>query len=281
LDDHRWILFTDLDGTLLDKETYEPGPSLEALRKCRDAGLHVIFCSSKTGAEIQLYHERYASHPGSPFVAENGGGVFFPLDHWSRPPGGEQKERFWKVTLGVRREEAIRVLVEAAGGLGMSVRTFSEMTPEEISRRTRLSLEEARLAGQRDFDEPFWIDVNEDRETFAAFGEAIEEGGMRLTRGGRCFHVHGASDKGRAAEYVRQRYVEAVGGVWAAAVGDAANDLPMFRIVERAYLVKRDDDNHDPDIPRDGNIRFMPGIGPFGFSQAVDDLLLYSRDGST
>ncbi|MGW8320565.1 MAG: hypothetical protein ACWGSD_03325, partial [Thermodesulfobacteriota bacterium] len=81
--------------------------------------------------------------------------------------------------------------------------------------------------------------------------------------------------------YVRQRYEEVVGGVWAAAVGDAANDLPMFRVVERAYLVKRDDDNHDTDIPRDGNIRFMPGIGPVGFSQAVDDLLFYSREGST
>lgn len=281
MDNHRWILFTDLDGTLLDKETYEPGPSLGALGRCRDADLPVIFCSSKTGAEIRLFHERYASHPGAPFIAENGGGVFFPLDHWDRPPGGEETGRFWKVTLGARHEEVLRVLVEAAGSVGMSVRTFSGMTPEEISRRTCLSLEEARLAGQRDFDEPFWIDGSEDRETLAAFGGAIEEGGMRLTRGGRCFHVHGASDKGRAAQYVRQRYEEAVGGVWAAAVGDAANDLPMFRIVERAYLVKRDDDNYDPDIPKGGNIRFMPGVGPFGFSQAVDDLLLYSRDGST
>jgi mannosyl-3-phosphoglycerate phosphatase len=281
LDDHRWILFTDLDGTLLDRETYEPGPSLGALGRCRDADLPVIFCSSKTGAEIRSYHERYASHPGSPFIAENGGGVFFPLDHWDKPPGGEETERFWKVTLGARHEEALRVLVEAAGSVGVRVRTFSGMTPEEISRRTRLSLEEARSAGQRDFDEPFWIDGNEAPETFAAFEEAIEEGGMRLTRGGRCFHVHGASDKGRAAHYVRQHYEEVVGGVWAAAVGDAANDLPMFRVVERAYLVKGDNGNYDPDIPREGNIRFMPGVGPFGFSQAVDDLLLYSRDGST
>jgi len=281
LDGNRWILFTDLDGTLLDKETYEPGPSLRALERCRDADLPVVFCSSKTGAEIRLYHERYASHPGSPFIAENGGGVFFPLDFWSRPPGGEQKERFWKVTLGARHEEVLRVLVEAAGSAGASVRAFSGMSPEEISRRTRLSLEEARLAGRRDFDEPFWIDGNEDRETLAALGEAIEQAGMRLTRGGRCFHVHGASDKGRAVQYVRQRYEEAVGDVRAAAVGDAANDLPMFRAVDRAYLVKGDDNSHDPDIPRDGNIRFMQGVGPFGFSQAVDDLLLHSRDGST
>jgi mannosyl-3-phosphoglycerate phosphatase len=277
---HRWILFTDLDGTLLDKETYEPGPSLEALGKCRDADLPVVFCSSKTGAEILLYHERYAPHPESPFISENGGGVFFPKNRWPRPPGGEEKGGFWRVTLGARHEEVVRVLVEAAGSVGVNVRTFSGMTTEEISRGTGLSLEEARLAGERDFDEPFWIEGEADPDTLAAFGKAIEEGGMRWTRGGRCFHVHGPSDKGKAVRCVRQRYEEVVGDVRAAAVGDAANDLPMFRVVDRAYLVKQTEHGHDPDVPKEGNIRFLSGIGPFGFSQAVDDLLEIGRQGS-
>ncbi len=277
--DHRWILFTDLDGTLLDKETYDPGPSLGALARCREADIPVIFSSSKTGAEMRLYHERYASHPAVPFIAENGGGVFLPLDHWEAPPGGEREGRFWKVTLGARHEDVLRVLVEAAGNLGLSVRPFSEMTPEEISRRTRLPLEEARLAGRRDFDEPFWIDGEGHGDTLAALDKAIEESGMRLTRGGRCFHVHGVSDKGRAARYLQERYEEVAGRVLSAAVGDAANDLPMFRAVDRAYLVKQVDESHDPDIPREENIRFMPGVGPFGFSQAVDDLLTDGRDG--
>lgn len=86
-------------------------------------------------------------------------------------------------------------------------------------------------------------------------------------------HVHGASDKGKAAQFLRECYEEAVGKVRAAAVGDAANDMPMFRVVDRAYLVKQADDSYDPDIPTDENIRLMSGVGPFGFSQAVDDLL--------
>ena len=272
MDDHRWILFADLDGTVLDKETYEPGPSLKALGKCGDAGIHVIFCSSKTGAEIELYHTSYVPNPGSPFIAENGGGVFFPLDHWAQPPGGEQKGRFWKVTLGAGHQDVFRVLTEAAGRAGMRIETFTGMAPEEIARRTGLSLEEAKLAGQRDFDEPFWIEEH-DRMHLNAFEEAIETEGMSLTRGGRCFHVHGASDKGKAAEYVRQRYEQEIGYVYAAAVGDAANDLPLFRVVDRAYLVKGADETHDPEIPGEENIRFMAGVGPVGFSQAVDDLL--------
>jgi mannosyl-3-phosphoglycerate phosphatase len=272
LGDHRWILFSDLDGTVLDKETYEPGPSLQALSKCGEAGIHVIFSSSKTGAEVDLYHARYVPHPGSPFVTENGGGVFFPRDHWEKPPGGEGQGRFWKVILGASHEEVLEVLTEGASRVGAPIRTFSGMTPEEVARRTGLSLEEAKLARQRDFDEPFWIE-DHGQGTLGALQEAIEAEGMQLTRGGRCFHVHGVSDKGKAARYVRERFEQVFGALSAAAVGDAANDLPMFRAVDRAYLVKAGDAGYDPGIPREGNIRFVPGVGPSGFLQAVDDLL--------
>jgi mannosyl-3-phosphoglycerate phosphatase len=156
--------------------------------------------------------------------------------------------------------------------VGLQIQTFTGMTSEEIARRTGLLLEEARLAVQRDSDEPFWIEEH-DQMTLKALQKAIEAEGMSLTRGGRCFHVHGDSDKGKAAAYVRQRYEQEIGNVYAAAVGDAANDLPMFRAADRAYLVKRADESHDPEIPREKNIRFMAGVGPAGFSQAVDDLL--------
>ncbi len=276
--DHRWILFTDLDGTLLDKETYDPGPSLAALEKCREAGIPVIFSSSKTGAEMRRIHDRYASHPAVPFIAENGGGVFLPLDHWEGPPGGERGERFWKVTLGARHEKVLGVLLGAAGRVGLRVRPLSEATPEEISRKTGLPRDEARRAGRRDFDEPFWIEGDPGRLEIAALEKQITEQGMRLTRGGRFFHVHGPSDKGKAARYLRERYEEeGLGKVLSAAVGDAANDLPMFRAADRAYLVKQAGGSYDPDIPREENLRFLAGAGPLGFCQAVDDLLEHVR----
>jgi mannosyl-3-phosphoglycerate phosphatase len=271
----RWILFADLDGTVLDMGTYEPGPSQEALAKCREAGIPVVFSSSKTVAEIERYHARYASHPGAPLIAENGGGVFLPREHWDGPAGAEPKGRFWEVALGARHAEVLRILTEAAAKIGVRIQTFSGMTAEEIARRTRLPLEEARLAGQRDFDEPFWVE-EQDLPGLGALQAAMEKAGMRLTRGGRCFHAHGSSDKGKAAQYVRQRYEQAFGNVCTAAVGDAANDLPMFRAVDRAYVVKRDDGSHDPGVSREGNIRFLEGIGPSGFFQAVDDLIRHA-----
>ena len=41
------LIFTDLDGTLLDFESYEPGPATEAVEACLKYGVPVIPCTSK------------------------------------------------------------------------------------------------------------------------------------------------------------------------------------------------------------------------------------------
>ena len=269
---YRWILFSDLDGTFLDKETYEPGPALDGLVKCRQARIPVIFSSSKTRAELEFYYNRYSSLPGCPFIAENGGGIFFPKAYWEKPPEGKAKGDFWCVTLGADIDRILSVLKSAADIAGMNIRNFSSMSPLEVAERTNLSAEEARLAKQREFDEPFWIQDN-DLGNLDSFRLEIQKRQMRLTRGGRCFHIHGASDKGKAARYVLERYASAGGEIRSAAVGDAANDLPLMQAVDKAYLVKGADGRHDPDIHEGGRIRFLSGRGPHGFLQAVKELL--------
>ena len=266
------ILFADLDGTVLDRERYEPGPALEALETCRGAGISVVLNSSKTRTEMEVFHETFPILPGSPFITENGGGIFFPSEGWHNLPGAESGAGFLKVTLGASHDEVLGVLKTAAESHGLDLRLFSEMTPEEISLRTRLSPPQAVLAKQREFDEPFWIE-GEGLLALDAFQEEIEHRGMRLSRGGRCFHVHGVSDKGKAAHYVKERYREVCGPLPTAGVGDAENDMPLFRNVGIAYLVKGEGGLHDPAIPKGGNIRFLEGRGPAGFVEAVEDFL--------
>ncbi len=268
-----WILFADMDGTVLDKESYEPGPALDALEQCRTAGVPVLLNSSKTRAEMEFFYQRLPLLPGSPFISENGGGVFLPKDHWEKPDGAEEGGDFWKVTLGTGHELLLPVLRRAVDRLKLEVDLFSDLTPEEISARTGLPLEQAGLAREREFDEPFWV-----REVSAsglkALQDEVRNEGLRLTRGGRCHHVHGASDKGEAVRYVLELCRERTPSpVRSAGVGDAANDLPLLKAVDKAYLVRRADGTHDPDIPEGLGIRLLPGVGPHGFRQVVDDLL--------
>ena len=61
----RYILFTDLDGSLLDNDTYsfdEARPALEALRL---ENIPVILVSGKTRAEIEPLRERLCRRPSS------------------------------------------------------------------------------------------------------------------------------------------------------------------------------------------------------------------------
>ena len=48
-----YIIFTDLDGTLLDHRTYTYEPALEALSVIKSHQIPLILTSSKTKAEIE------------------------------------------------------------------------------------------------------------------------------------------------------------------------------------------------------------------------------------
>jgi mannosyl-3-phosphoglycerate phosphatase len=49
---NKKIIYTDLDGTFLDHRTYSCAESLPALRAATAQGTPIVFCSSKTRAEV-------------------------------------------------------------------------------------------------------------------------------------------------------------------------------------------------------------------------------------
>ena len=72
------VIFTDLDGTLLDHNSYGWEKAEPALRLCRESRIPLILVSSKTRSEIRALQQELGL--SSPFVSENGGGVFFPKE---------------------------------------------------------------------------------------------------------------------------------------------------------------------------------------------------------
>ena len=134
------LIFTDLDGTLLDHTTYEWDKAKPALDLCKRLYIPVILVSSKTKAEINVLRQEMDIH--FPFISENGGGIFFPKE-WSEcvPPYTVFAENTWKWPIGTPYDLLIRGLREIRDELGWHMRGFSEMTLEEISYLTGLDLE--------------------------------------------------------------------------------------------------------------------------------------------
>lgn len=65
------LVFSDLDGTLLDSHSYDWQPAAPWLSRLREANVPVILCSSKTSAEM-LYLQKTLGLQGLPLIAENG-----------------------------------------------------------------------------------------------------------------------------------------------------------------------------------------------------------------
>lgn len=261
----RLLLFTDLDGTLLDLRTYSFSGAREALRKLRDLGIPVIIASSKTRREIRLWQGRLGLE--GPFIAENGGGVYVPADFPLRPRSFVPKEDgLLALELG-RPYPEIRAAVEALRGMGFAIRGFGDMTVEEVAHATQMPLEEARLAKEREFSEPCLYEGD-----LGPLREALKERGLTFWRGGRFIHVQGDHDKGRAMEVLVALFREAWGDVLTVALGDSPNDLPMLLRADLPVVVRRPRGLSDrpPALP---SLLVTEKEGSEGWGEAVEEVL--------
>ncbi len=267
------VVFTDLDGTLLERRTCSWAAARPALRRLAQLRVPLVFCSSKTRAEILFWRRRLGNR--HPFIAENGGGIFIPPGYFAVPKNLPLSGGLFTVALGSPYARLRAEFVRLRRLLGADVRGFGDMTAAEIAARTGLTLHQARLARQRDFDEPFVFCAEEDKR----FLRAIEAAGRSWTRG-ELYHLKGDHDKGRAIRLLLERYSPEQGSkgprsgkaVLSAGLGDGLNDLPMLREVDRSFLVGLPGGGHAAGIDFPGLIRTR-GAGPAGWNEAVMVLL--------
>lgn len=259
------VIFTDLDGTLLDAGTYSWEEAAPALELVRSSATPLVFSSSKTRAEIEKLRRELAN--GDPFVAENGGGVFIPEGYFPFPVPGRTADALRVTDIGLPYARVRRVLKEAAAAAGVTVRGFGDMTDREVARLTGLGIEEAALARRRDYDEPFVVTSGE----AAPLLDAIEARGLRWTRGGLLYHIMGRHDKGQAVRLLKGHFERAFGAVETIGLGDGRNDLELLAEVDRPVLVRRRDGTYEP-MEVEGLVR-TEGAGPAGWNEAVGGIL--------
>jgi len=264
------LILTDLDGTLLDNETYEWTEAEPALELCRRSGVPVILVSSKTSAEMDVL--RQAMGLTVPFISENGGGIFFPVEGEGRPPSEALlSEGLWKWPLGLSYDRLVKAFREIRETLGMTMRGFSDMTPEEIGHMTGLDRESSLLASRREYDEPFLVQgngtVNMERLCRAAGGK-----GLQITSGGRFYHLHGNVDKGEAVAKLISWYRESYSRVFSVALGDSPNDFSMLKRVDCPVLV-RSSKHFEGIEEKIQGVRITREMGPRGWNSAVLDIL--------
>ena len=254
------VVFTDLDGTLLDHDTYSFDAARPALEALAEEGVPVVFVTSKTRAETEFWRVRTSNR--HPFVVENGGAAVIP-------PASLPFEAPAEIVLGERYPVLVESLGRASRAAGVPVRGFHSLSVEEIARAASLPAGQAALAKQREFDEPFEI-LEESRS--GDLLAAIEAEGKRWTRGGRFYHITGANDKAAAVAKLIDLYRRADPAVQTYGFGDGLNDAPFLNAVECPVLVlSRATSRLREQVPR-GILTGAPG--PAGWNRAVFELVL-------
>jgi mannosyl-3-phosphoglycerate phosphatase family protein len=264
------IVFTDLDGTLLD-ESYSFAAAQPALRKMAEQGIPLVLCSSKTRKEIEHYRNKLGnSHP---FISENGGGIFIPEGYF---PDETVLEGFSPIVEKdyrvIRLGTPYDVLRKVFGELqeeGFHITGFGDLSTNELMKLTGLSTEEALLCKERDFDEPFLFNGSEGEK--AALFRAIRAKGLSTTQG-VFFHLLGNNDKGKAVKILSEIFRAQYGSIRTIAIGDSPNDRAMLENVHFPVAVQRPDGRHHPSLAQP-NFFKAEGIGPDGWNSAILDLL--------
>ena len=249
-----FMVFTDLDGTLLDHASYSHAAAHPALEALKARGIPVVLASSKTGPEIAVLR-RELGLESSPAIVENGAGLL-PA-HADPQPGGEIYQRLRQGLESLPQE------------LRAPFKGFADMGPEGVAQDAGLPLEKAQMACQRSYSEPgTWSGTPEQEDRFKA---ALAEQGIMARRGGRYLTLSFGGTKAdrmaeAAADFRAPRCV---------ALGDAPNDAEMLAAADIGIVIANPHGNALPDLADSarGEIRRSTKFGPEGWNEMMLPLL--------
>ncbi|MEH6647240.1 HAD-IIB family hydrolase [Sulfitobacter sp.] len=242
------VVFSDLDGILLDHSDYSWSAAQPALDVLAQLGAPVVLASSKTASEIAVLQQAMGLG-GLPAIVENGVGIIGLHAEAVCERYSALRERLDQVP------EALRKCFEG----------FGDMDVARVMSLTRLSEQDAVRARKRAFSEPgVWHGTDADE---AAFIDALADLGIAARRGGRFLTLSfGGTKADRMAEIIAH-----FKPLHSIALGDAPNDIEMLEAADYGVIVANP--HHDPLPPlgaeRTGRIIRTSKSGPDGWNEAV------------
>lgn len=282
------VVFSDIDGTLIDIFTRKYGKSKELVKKLKGSSIPVVLCSSKTMAEQDLIRKDLGLE-GEPFIIENGGAVIIPEgyfdgggridDDLKRYDGMRAIDGCGIIELGKSSEEIKKVLQEIRRKTGTTFKGVSDLSIEELAKILGMTHDEAERMSKRQYGETIVeIDKNEKEQ----FEQALTQQGLQVIHGGRYFDVTAGNDKGKAVRILIDLYRKKLGdNTTFIGIGDSPNDVPMLKCTDIAILVQKHDgtwaevDNNNNII---SHVVKVKGIGPAGWENAFATIMEMEAD---
>lgn len=263
----NWVIYTDLDGTLLDHHSYSHTAAQPALDWLHQHSVPVVLTSSKTFPELEALAAQL--HLEYPVIGENGAFVAWPVAFDLAADGGNEKRGYHFSYFGKSSGEIASVLQTLRGNPEFQFSGFSDWSVEDLMQKTGLSENAAIMAKQREASEPIlWQGRDGALQDFRA---ALEAQGLKLVRGGRFYHVMGPTSKRRAMEWLNAALKKQRGSTpFTIALGDGPNDLEMLEAADVSVIVANP--FSDAVEPQARRLIRTQATGPAGWNEAIQQI---------
>ena len=278
----KTVVFSDIDGTLIDIFTRNYGNSKELVKKLEESSIPVVLCSSKTWAEQDVIRKDLGLE-GEPFIIENGGAVIIPDGYFEGDGRTDDDlkhhgvirvvDGYRVIELGRSSAEIRKVLQDVRRKTGTAFKGASDVSIEELAKIAGMTHDEAERMSKRKYGETI---LEIDKTEKVKFEQVLSEEGLQVIHGGRYFDVSAGNDKGKAVRILMDLYRKKLGDdTLFIGIGDSPNDVPMLKLTDVAILVQK----HDGTWTEVDNIIIttrvvkVEGIGPAGWENAFATII--------
>jgi predicted mannosyl-3-phosphoglycerate phosphatase (HAD superfamily) len=249
----RIALFSDVDGTLLDASDRLAISAGDVARIA--AHVELILASSRTLVELGAIQSRLGVV--APLIAENGAVVSFP-PRWR----GARTTRREIIVLGkpaVRLRPRVR---KCAMEAGVAITDQRDVLPDHArSLRRRYSVCVRN-----------WSGPGAERFLNALHGEHLQ-----ATRSGNWITVTQGADKGTGARAVLSRALRhGAPFAWTAAIGNAANDVPLLAATEGRFAIRNPRRGHHSELLDLPDVQPLSSSGAHAWREALPMILARS-----
>ena len=255
------LIFTDLDGSLLDKETFKFDIIKDYFKELVRNGIIIIPNSSKTEAELLDFNEE--NNLDLSFIAENGSSIHrLNKIHQNLPD---------KIIIS-RTIDEIRNIYEENISLDFEnkITHILELEREKQQKILGLPLDKIKLAIKRDHSIPIKFNGTESEKN--EFTKILKNSGLTIQTGGRimnvCDNVNKSKAMSRALQLIRKQLDDEIITI---GVGDNENDIEMIKQTDYPCLVKNED--FDSSLINIDNLIKSDEPSPKGWSDVIKTAL--------
>ena len=272
------VIFTDIDGTFLDHDTFSDGDNFEMLNKLVKCNHHVVFNSSKTFREIKKMQDCH--NTSFPFICETGGGIYHKDQILESSP--RQREGY-SIMYESEKVETFEsdVRAEISRNFRQDLDIFDDINMSEKKNLSGLTGENLKFACKRDFT--LLIKWRSNERRFTLFQSVLRKLNLDIVKGSRFYHICSGQNKGKALLYFlnKLKLSSSNKNYTTVGVGDSYNDIDMLSNVDYPCVVRSSYNSNLVKEIDNENVILSESSAPKGWKECVNNVFSKILIGAT